>query len=113
VDGVCSWTDDLMSLFPSGCGGHSRAAGSIVIAGPCAPANACFWLDASSHDCGVLCRLATSSCATWTLHSPRGMTRVLCVAEKPSIAKAVANHLGGQVRTVCTYMTQMLRIVGN
>ncbi|KNG48423.1 prokaryotic type I DNA topoisomerase [Stemphylium lycopersici] len=26
------------------------------------------------------------------------MTRVLCVAEKPSIAKAVANHLGGQAR---------------
>ncbi|KAF2712980.1 DNA topoisomerase 3-beta [Pleomassaria siparia CBS 279.74] len=26
------------------------------------------------------------------------MTRILCVAEKPSIAKAVANHLGGQVR---------------
>ena len=28
------------------------------------------------------------------------MTRVLCVAEKPSIAKAVANHLGGQARAV-------------
>ncbi|KAH7082299.1 DNA topoisomerase 3-beta [Paraphoma chrysanthemicola] len=26
------------------------------------------------------------------------MARVLCVAEKPSIAKAVANHLGGQAR---------------
>ncbi|CAO2653158.1 Nn.00g025690.m01.CDS01 [Neocucurbitaria sp. VM-36] len=26
------------------------------------------------------------------------MARVLCVAEKPSIAKAVANHLGGQTR---------------
>lgn len=27
--------------------------------------------------------------------------RILCVAEKPAIAKAVANHLGGgQVRTV-------------
>jgi len=26
------------------------------------------------------------------------MTRVLCVAEKPSIAKAVANHLGGHAR---------------
>ncbi|KAF2875472.1 DNA topoisomerase [Massariosphaeria phaeospora] len=26
------------------------------------------------------------------------MTRILCVAEKPSIAKAVANHLGGQAR---------------
>ncbi|KAF2850143.1 DNA topoisomerase 3-beta [Plenodomus tracheiphilus IPT5] len=26
------------------------------------------------------------------------MTQVLCVAEKPSIAKAVANHLGGQAR---------------
>ncbi|KAF1843137.1 DNA topoisomerase 3-beta [Cucurbitaria berberidis CBS 394.84] len=26
------------------------------------------------------------------------MVRVLCVAEKPSIAKAVANHLGGQAR---------------
>jgi DNA topoisomerase IA len=25
---------------------------------------------------------------------------VLCVAEKPSIAKAIANHLGGQVTTV-------------
>jgi DNA topoisomerase IA len=29
------------------------------------------------------------------------MARILCVAEKPSIAKAVANHLGGQVRAVC------------
>ena len=28
------------------------------------------------------------------------MTRVLCVAEKPSIAKAVANHLSGQARAV-------------
>jgi DNA topoisomerase-3 len=29
------------------------------------------------------------------------MTRVLCVAEKPSIAKAVAGHLsGGQYQTV-------------
>jgi hypothetical protein len=28
------------------------------------------------------------------------MPRVLCVAEKPSIAKAVANHLGGQARAV-------------
>lgn len=29
------------------------------------------------------------------------MTKILCVAEKPSIAKAVANHLaGGQVNTV-------------
>jgi DNA topoisomerase-3 len=28
------------------------------------------------------------------------MTRVLCVAEKPSIAKAVANHLGGHARAV-------------
>lgn len=29
------------------------------------------------------------------------VTKVLCVAEKPSIAKAVANHLaGGQVQTV-------------
>ncbi|KAF2030689.1 DNA topoisomerase 3-beta [Setomelanomma holmii] len=27
------------------------------------------------------------------------MARVLCVAEKPSIAKAVANHLGGQARS--------------
>lgn len=27
--------------------------------------------------------------------------KVLCVAEKPSIAKAVANHLGGRVTTVC------------
>jgi len=30
------------------------------------------------------------------------VTKVLCVAEKPSIAKAVANHLGGgNVQTVC------------
>jgi DNA topoisomerase-3 len=29
------------------------------------------------------------------------VTKVLCVAEKPSIAKAVANHLsGGNVQTV-------------
>ena len=29
------------------------------------------------------------------------VTKVLCVAEKPSIAKAVANHLAGQnVQTV-------------
>jgi DNA topoisomerase-3 len=28
------------------------------------------------------------------------MTQVLCVAEKPSIAKAVANHLGSQARAV-------------
>lgn len=28
------------------------------------------------------------------------MARILCVAEKPSIAKAVANHLGGQARAV-------------
>ncbi|KAF2857658.1 prokaryotic type I DNA topoisomerase [Piedraia hortae CBS 480.64] len=27
------------------------------------------------------------------------MTRILCVAEKPSIAKAIAGHLGGQYRT--------------
>ncbi len=26
--------------------------------------------------------------------------KVLCVAEKPSIAKAVAHHLGGRVTTV-------------
>lgn len=30
------------------------------------------------------------------------MVRILCVAEKPSIAKAVANHLGGgSVPAVC------------
>lgn len=30
------------------------------------------------------------------------MTRILCVAEKPSIAKAVAGHLsGGQYQAVC------------
>lgn len=30
------------------------------------------------------------------------MVKILCVAEKPSIAKAVANHLGGgNVQTVC------------
>ena len=27
--------------------------------------------------------------------------KILCVAEKNSIAKAVANHLGGNVRAVC------------
>ena len=27
--------------------------------------------------------------------------KILCVAEKPSIAKAVANHLGGNVPAVC------------
>jgi hypothetical protein len=59
------------------------------------------WLDASSHDRVALhLRLALP----WTQHQSRDMARVLCVAEKPSIAKAVANHLGGQARAVriCT-----------
>lgn len=30
------------------------------------------------------------------------MARILCVAEKPSIAKAVANHLGGNASAVST-----------
>ncbi|KAJ4361826.1 DNA topoisomerase [Neocucurbitaria cava] len=34
----------------------------------------------------------------WTQRHVKVMARVLCVAEKPSIAKAVANHLGGQTR---------------
>jgi DNA topoisomerase-3 len=37
------------------------------------------------------------------------MTRILCVAEKPSIAKAVANHLGGQARAVSLPKQQSFR----
>lgn len=41
-------------------------------------------------------RLASSSS-----FSKSKMTRILCVAEKPSISKAVAGHLsGGQMQTV-------------
>lgn len=41
-------------------------------------------------------RLASSSSS-----SKSKMTRILCVAEKPSISKAVAGHLsGGQMQTV-------------
>ncbi|KAF2020633.1 DNA topoisomerase 3-beta [Aaosphaeria arxii CBS 175.79] len=37
------------------------------------------------------------------------MGRILCVAEKPSIAKAVANHLGGQVRAESIRGTQYIK----
>jgi hypothetical protein len=34
------------------------------------------------------------------------MPRILCVAEKPSISKAVAGHLsGGRLETVCVYVS--------
>lgn len=33
------------------------------------------------------------------------VTKVLCVAEKPSIAKAVANHLADGAVTVVSYCT--------
>lgn len=37
------------------------------------------------------------------------VTKVLCVAEKPSIAKAVANHLGGgNVQTVWPFGTTVV-----
>lgn len=38
-----------------------------------------------------------------TLSRFNSIMKVLCVAEKPSIAKAVAGHLsGGEVQTVCS-----------
>jgi DNA topoisomerase-3 len=36
------------------------------------------------------------------------MARILCVAEKPSIAKAVANHLNSQARAVSNYLQNAL-----
>lgn len=35
------------------------------------------------------------------------MSRILCVAEKPSIAKAVATHLGGQPRPVSAFFLRL------
>jgi hypothetical protein len=57
--------------------------------------------NALSHDREYLC-LVRTACSEWThtVSFARGMTRVLCVAEKPSIAKAVAGHLGGHARAV-------------
>lgn len=37
-----------------------------------------------------------------------GVRTVLCVVEKPSIVKAIANHLGGQVTTVSTNACNLL-----
>lgn len=34
------------------------------------------------------------------------MTKILCVAEKPSIAKAVANHLGGGRANPVSFLTK-------
>lgn len=61
-----------------------------------------FTLNATSHDPFVAIPAAT-------LHGHysvrREMGRILCVAEKPSIAKAVANHLAGQnARAVCVVL---------
>jgi hypothetical protein len=46
--------------------------------------------------------------ASFRLQVRFAMTRVLCVAEKPSIAKAVATHLsGGQYQTVSPMLLNM------
>jgi hypothetical protein len=77
----------------------------------------------SSHKCLALTSYTTTtttktdtSCekSSHNVHNmPPRQNTILCVAEKPSIAKAVANHLSTNVQTVRDASSRDMRIVGD